>query len=280
MKLPKWVTLGDNELRYILWRSKERLGHGKEHPIDVARDIVMRKELGLEDSAVYTMGDSPESFKIRQRKAVENKGTVMPGLNDADVNIVDVPKHDFSGTGKQAIDKAKQWAIDNLIGRHTAHQKGNEFDYFINEDTIKKFLSSSSTTNSDNLGVHLLVLKKLPKVIDESIEVEEHPDYKKINHQRKYENGIDNRNLLVHRMYGAINIKGNTYRVKTTIHEIYGNVNKPHDYRVTKIELLISGSPTSNALSNSINTERAANGLLPLAKLLQNVDKSYDSGKK
>ena len=114
MKLPKWVTLGDNELRYILWRSKERLGHGKEHPIDVARDIVKRKELGLEDDVVYTMGDSPESFKIRQRKAVENKGTVMPGLNDADVNIVDVPKHDFSGTGKQAIDKAKQWAIDNL----------------------------------------------------------------------------------------------------------------------------------------------------------------------
>ena len=42
LKLPKWFELGDNELRYMLWRSKERLERGKEHPIDMARDMVMR----------------------------------------------------------------------------------------------------------------------------------------------------------------------------------------------------------------------------------------------
>ena len=55
LKLPKWFELGDNELRYILWRSKERLERGKEHPIDLARDIVKRKELGLgEDNTLYS----------------------------------------------------------------------------------------------------------------------------------------------------------------------------------------------------------------------------------
>ena len=55
LKLPKWFELGDNELRYILWRSKERLERGKEHPIDLARDIVKREELGLgEDNALYS----------------------------------------------------------------------------------------------------------------------------------------------------------------------------------------------------------------------------------
>ena len=55
LKLPKWFELGDNELRYILWRSKERLERGREHPIDLARDIVKRKELGLgEDNTLYS----------------------------------------------------------------------------------------------------------------------------------------------------------------------------------------------------------------------------------
>ena len=144
----------------------------------------------------YRMGDKPGTFKKRQQRAVKNKGTVMPGLNDAQVKVVDVPRHDFTGTGKQAIDQAKKWAKDNLLGAHTTHQTGNEFDYVINEDAVSKFLSGSSTTNSDNLGVHLSVLKELPKVIDECVEVEEHPDYKKINHERKIENGIDDNNYL------------------------------------------------------------------------------------
>ena len=55
LKLPKWFELGDNELRYILWRSKERLERGKERPIDLARDIVKREELGLgEDNTLYS----------------------------------------------------------------------------------------------------------------------------------------------------------------------------------------------------------------------------------
>ena len=49
LKLPKWFTLGDNELRYILWRSRERMVRGKESPIEAARDIVKREELGLSD---------------------------------------------------------------------------------------------------------------------------------------------------------------------------------------------------------------------------------------
>ena len=55
LKLPKWFELGDNELRYILWRSKERLERGKEHQIDLARDIVKRKEPGLGEGQTVCM---------------------------------------------------------------------------------------------------------------------------------------------------------------------------------------------------------------------------------
>jgi hypothetical protein len=49
MKLPKWVKLGDNELRYMAWRSHERL-KGKGDYVDMARDAAKRSELGLSDN--------------------------------------------------------------------------------------------------------------------------------------------------------------------------------------------------------------------------------------
>ena len=231
------------------------------------------------DDALFRLGDGNETFAKRQRRAVENKGTVAPGLNSAEVKVVDVPKHDFTGTGKQAIDKARVWAEQNLVGLHTAHRDdGNTYDYQIDDEAVGKYLSSSSTMNSDNLGVHLAVLKKLPEVIDNSIEAEEHPDYKKVKGERSADNGVADANLLVHRMYGAVNIDGNIYRVKTTMHEHLSKGNAPHDYRVTKVELLISGSATSNALSNSTGSHSPST--VTAAKLLQNVEKEYDKGKK
>jgi len=55
------------------------------------------------------------------------------------------------------------------------------------------------------------VLTKLLDVIDSSIEVEEHSDYKKVNGKRNSDNGIGDGNMLVHRMYGAVEIEGMTY---------------------------------------------------------------------
>lgn len=62
LKLPKWVRLSDNELRYILWRSHERLGgrakaqwqvqNGALDFVDMARDVAKRAELGLNKSDV------------------------------------------------------------------------------------------------------------------------------------------------------------------------------------------------------------------------------------
>jgi putative uncharacterized protein (fragment) len=52
LKLPQWVRLGDNELRYILWKSHERL-RAKGDYVDMARDAAKREELGLNRNDVY-----------------------------------------------------------------------------------------------------------------------------------------------------------------------------------------------------------------------------------
>ena len=138
--------------------------------------------------------------------------------------------------------------------------------------SIDKFLSQSSTGNSENLGLHLATLTQLIEIIDNSVDVERHPDYKKIDGKRDSDNGVDSNSVLVHRMYGAISFEGRVYLVKTTMLENRGRENDVHDYRVTKVELHVSGSATSNAQGSPT--------LISGANLLKGVEKSYDSGKK
>ncbi|HOG05187.1 MAG TPA: hypothetical protein PK978_03015 [Paludibacter sp.] len=76
--------------------------------------------------------------------------------------------------------------------------------------------------------------------------------------------------MLTQRFYGAVSIDGMIYRTKTTIKEKRTLENKPYTYKVTKVNLVISGSNTSNALTKPT---------LELAKLLKGIEKSYDKGK-
>ena len=282
LKLPKWFELGDNELRYMLWRSKERLERSKEHPIDLARDMVMREELGLSDAARMRMGDTPDTFKARQRRAVEEKGIVMPGLNEAEVKVVDVPRHSFTGTGKDVLKAAEEWARKNIVGTHTAiNSQGKRFEYEIGNKSVGKYVSSSSVQKSHNLGIHLSVLKRLPEVIQTSIEAEIHPDYTKNDSRERTVDSLVNVNSLIHRFYGAVDIDGKIYRVKTTIRE-FGDANlnaKAHNYEVTKIELIEAPS-TYGLEANHEHLAMTSASSISVAKLLKDVEKSYDSGKK
>ena len=282
LKLPRWFELGDNELRYMLWRSKERLERGKEHPIDMARDMVMREELGLSEAARMRMGDAPDTFKARQNRAVKEKGVVMPGLNEAEVKVVDVPRHSFTGTGKDVLKAAEEWARKNIVGTHTAiNSQGKQFEYEIGNKSVGKYVSSSSVQKSHNLGIHLSVLKRLPEVIQTSIEAEIHPDYTKNDSRERTVDSLVNVNSLIHRFYGAVDIDGKIYRVKTTIRE-FGDANlnaKAHNYEVTKIELIEAPS-TYGLEANHEHLAMTSASSISVAKLLKDVEKSYDSGKK
>lgn len=286
LKLPKWFELGDNELRYILWRSKERLERGKEHPIDLARDIVKREELGLTDEARYNMGDAPETFKARQRRAAENKGTVMPGLNDAQVKVVDVPRHQYKG--RNILDQARDAAIERYNKQVGTNEDGTpkweaipqyynnygiSFFYEITPKALKSLVQHH--TKSDNVGVHAAVLDKLHEVINGSIEYEEDPDVPKINGVRDISKGVNN-NVLIHRFIGAVRIDGKTYRVISKIKE-YRETHlsaRPSTYQVTEIEVFDEETP------NTSNDSKRANGYVHVAKLLKDLEKKHDGGKK
>lgn len=248
---------------------------------DLAKGVDPRKE-GDSNGRVQlsaAMARNRVDFDSIREHAVAERGIVMPGLNEAEVRVVEVPRHDF--VGDKPIAAARKWAKENIVGEHTlTDSNGTEVHYSINGRSIDKYLSGSAIEKSDNLGAHLSVLKKLPDVISESIEAEVHADYLKgSDGKRNPENGY-NSNKLIHRFYGMVEIDSENYRVKTTIEESRtpGEKIKSHSFEVTNIELL----PEDNSPMKVEPTASGYQGQLPhgTAKLLKGVEKSYDSGVK
>lgn len=64
LKLPKWVKLGDNELRYMLWRSHEKL-RSKGDYVDMARDAAKRNELGLSNDVRFRDNETGDIWNDR-----------------------------------------------------------------------------------------------------------------------------------------------------------------------------------------------------------------------
>ena len=171
--------------------------------------------------------------------------------------------------GFKNFDEAKAWAKEHIVRTLTDAETGGKGEIRISNNAVAKFLSESAVAKSDSKDVHLSVLKVLPDVIRESVDAEQHPDYKKgEDGSRSVENGVNN-DVVIHRLYGAVNIDGKTYRVKVTLKE-YADANRPqkaYSYEATKIELLagtLVGGKSSNPSTN--NSITAAN-------LLQDVEK-------
>ena len=258
----------------LLRRSAKNLQKRAERQQEVATEVSPERA-----EVRFRSNRSAADFARLRDAAIEQKGLVAPDLNQSSVKVTHVERHSFTGTGLQAIEKAMVWAQGRIVKDHWYHKHMSDgFKYLIDGTSIEKYLSESSTTGSDNLGVHLATLKVLPRVINRSILAETHPDYGKVNGQRSADNGVNNPNMLVHRLYGAIEIDGQLYRVKTTLHERYNADDRAYDYMVTNMELVISGSSTSDALTSSTN-KHTSTERLAVAKLLKGVEKSYDPGK-
>lgn len=328
----KLADITEEEMQRYLKKKYE--GKGVMYRIEHAAEVYNKAKQHYRMELGNTFSDSKEHFDAVRDRAVEEKGIVMPNLNKEKVKVVEVEKHGFGENKADAIKNARIWAKDNLAtknGDMPTMRDGTP--YIISKAAIDKYLSNSAISKSEDPFVHLSVLPKLTDVIHESIEAEIHPDYKKgEDGLRSVENGYGE-GVLVHRLYGAVEIDGKTYRVKTTMQEFRGGEeNKPHSYEVTKIELLDSpgkrenpdrpplvssnnsidnkielpdtpgtavlpdSSPLDMTPSNSKNItsegsekanesdslplNSATNGYISTAKLLQGVEKSYDSGKK
>ncbi len=329
----KLAGMTEEEMQRYLKKKYE--GKGVMYRIEHAAEVYNKAKQHYRMELGNTFSGSKEHFDAVRDRAVKEKGIVMPNLNKEKVKVVEVEKHGFGSKERETLNNAKAWAISNLVttGKQELPTMRDGTTYTISKKAIDKYLSESAVKKSENLDTHLSVLSKLKDVIHESIEAEIHPDYKKGEDGLRSVENEYGEGVLVHRLYGAVELDGKTYRVKTTMQEFRGGEeNKPHSYEVTKIELLDSPGkrenpdrPPSDASNNSIDRKielpdtpgtavlpdsspldmtpsnsknitsegsekanesdslplnSATNGYISTAKLLQGVEKSYDSGKK
>ena len=172
--------------------------------------------------------------------------------------------------------EAKTWAKEHIARTYSGEETGGKGDIRISNAAVDKYLSQSAVDKSDSKDVHLSVLKVLPDVIRESVDAEQHADYKKgEDGVRSAKNGI-NPNVTIHRLYGAVRMDGKVYRVKVTLKDDKTSKEPkvPHSYEATKIELF-AGTLGNSDNSLSPNT----NNSITAANLLKGVEKSYDGGK-
>ena len=200
-------------------------------------------------------------------------GRVEPNLADREVMVVMAD----ADHGFMNYKEAKAWAKQHVAKVYNNEETGGKGDVRISNAAIDKFMSQSAVDKSDDKDVHMSVLKVLPEVLKSSIDVETHPYFLKgEDGKRRPENGM-NKDVLVHRCYGAVSIDGKPYRVKITLKEDPRDVSFPHvthSYEATKIELL--AGTWENHEGPSPNT----NNSISAAKLLENVVMSYNPGEK
>ena len=201
------------------------------------------------------------------------EGRVEPNIADKYVHIERAKlDHGFAN-----FNEAKEWAKSHIVRTLDNEESGGKGNVKISSTAVNKYLSESAVAKSDSKDVHLAVLKKLPEIIHDSVDVEITPDFKKDeNGVRKVGNEI-NKNVLIHRCYGAVEINGNIYRVKITLKEYKDAVrdNKAYSYEATKIELL-----AGTLVGRDISSNPGTNNSISVAKLLKDVEMSYRPGVK
>ena len=267
---------------------------------DASNDV--RFKIGYDPMKDKTLNRTAAREMADIKASAERNGTYLKAPNGADTNltprqwlqvrtrafkewfgdwelaasVIDIVKaekeHGFA-TNKDA----EKWGKENIAQIMDNNATGNKGVITISKNAIEKFLSGSAIKNKESRDAHLSVLKVLPNIIHNGIIVESHPDYKKgEDGVRRPENGIGSPFITMYRLYGAVDIDGEVYRVKVTLKLDTSNGNGvgAYSYETTKIELL--AGQNEYAVTNSRNSNNSISG----AKLLQNVESSKQKGKK
>lgn len=99
----------------------------------------------------------------------------------------------------------------------------------------------------------------------------------KVDDKREAKNPSNPNTEKVQRFYGAVSVSGVLYRVKTTVAVFCaGNNNRIRGYEITEIELL---APNSTPAPSKGQTVAPTINPISLAKLVENVELSYEGGK-
>lgn len=221
--------------------------------------------------AMFRFSDTKEQFEQNYAEAIEKRGIVREDLENLRFPILNLDLVENMDNDK-VIEFAEK---KRIFGNKTIIIGNTVGSLYINKRVFSKSLSNKAVGKSYSRRHQITILLNLEFVINSSIDIEIHADCLKKNDVRAIENGY-NKSILIHRLYAAVNIGNDIYRVKTTIKEYKDEtiMSRPYTFEITKVELVLEsgqsqyGQNPPMKLANSISA----------TKLLKNIEKTYDKG--
>lgn len=233
-KIALGFNVGDNELRYMLWRTYQmRTSRGI---LAKANDMAIQQELKV--------GNFRED-QLRGRN----------GFTENDIAEMETPILESRGTFAKLAD-AEKWAKENLQGKTFVNSfTGDEIN--ISGHSIKEMLAPKFS-KAINEKTHMAAIMSVPDFIETGIPAEIHKD----THGRGYD---------VMRLYNAIVIDGEPYRVKSTVKR-YVDGDRYYTYEIQEMELLKGTQTTALGLDDSSRPQLQSS--ITGANLLKGVKKT------
>lgn len=233
-KIALGFNVGDNELRYMLWRTYHmRTSRGI---LAKANDMAIQQELKV--------GNFRED-QLRGRN----------GFTENDIAEMETPILESRGTFAKLAD-AEKWAKENLQGKTFVNSfTGDEIN--ISGHSIKEMLAPKFS-KAINEKTHMAAIMSVPDFIETGIPAEIHKD----THGRGYD---------VMRLYNATVIDGEPYRVKSTVKR-YVDGDRYYTYEIQEMELLKGTQTTALGLDDSSRPQLQSS--ITGANLLKGVKKT------
>lgn len=233
-KIALGFNIGDNELRYMLWRTYQmRTSRGI---LAKANDMAVQQELKV--------GNFRED-QLRSRN----------GFTENDIAEMETPILESRGTFAKLAD-AEKWAKENLQGKTFVNSfTGDEIN--VSGHSIKEMLAPKFS-KAINEKTHMAAIMSVPDFIETGIPAEIHKD----THGRGYD---------VMRLYNAIVIDGEPYRVKSTVKR-YVDGDRYYTYEIQEMELLKGTQATALGLDDSSRPQLQSS--ITGANLLKGVKKT------
>ena len=278
-------ALTDADLRYVLWRSYENLKHLGEKRVPA--------DGHLNEPIEEIEGEREPREAAAQRRPTEQRGNVaadyveepqehsgemrpLKSANDDKLSITSLPPSttipvtEIDGESSVSVQDAIR-VIDHLPGSIDTLD-----GYHLNVSrTTRNKLKNEISKHKNDTAV-LTAMSHIEEIVGKSLLIEEHRDRMKIDGERKPDNPSDQNIEKTQRFYGAATIDGVPYRVKSTaIVSRNTDRTRMHNYEITKIELLSPIASTRQKAYTAVD-----NNSITLAKLLKNVEFSYEKGRK
>ena len=205
------VTLTDNELRYILWRSYENLrAPGSRRSIlGQAEDIAKQYELKVGNYVPTASGIGQVAETVHSAKAERIRKL-------RDIKPVEITGEEYRGKYELNRDSAQKYVLDNLRGEYTIKDTGEKVN-------LSKVGAKKVTSHSMGNEAHLKSIAAIPQLISNAIFIEERPPYKEGAQYDSYRYYVT-----------GLKLNGEDYTVRMTIGVKNGKYY--YDHYLTNIE--------------------------------------------